>query len=293
MYQLSIRLKKSLPAYSFLAPAFVFIIIFTLVPLVLAVIYSFEDWDFGKTSAFIGLSNYQYLLTNPLFGLALRNTIIYTIGVVTGVTIISLALAILVNGGLIFQPLFRTVYFLPAVSSIAIVAVIFKVLYNPTYGLLNYLLSLVGIPMQMWLVSTKTALPAIMIMDVWKSVGYYMIIFLAGLQGIPQSLYDAAAVDGAGRWKSFFYITVPLLSPTILFVVVVSTIGCFQVFDSVFIMTGGGPVNRTMVLGQLIYTYAFSYFHLGKASAMAFVLAIIIFAVSYIQRRLLNKEVEY
>jgi multiple sugar transport system permease protein len=151
----------------------------------------------------------------------------------------------------------------------------------------------VGIPMQLWLVSTKTALPAIMIMDIWKSAGYFMVIFLAGLQGIPQSLYDAAAVDGANRWKSFFYITLPLLSPTILFVVVVSTISCFQVFDSVFIMTGGGPANRTMVLGQLIYTYAFLYFKLGKASAMAFVLAIIIFVISYIQRRLLNKEVEY
>ena len=238
-------------------------------------------------------SFYKFLLTTPIFGLALRNTIIYTIGVVTGVTIISLAIALLVNSGIIFQPLFRTVYFLPAVSSIAIVAVIFKVLYNPTYGLLNYLLSLVGIPMQLWLVSTKTALPAIMIMDVWKSAGYFMVIFLAGLQGIPKSLYDAAAVDGANRWKSFFYITLPLLSPTILFVVVVSTIGCFQVFDSVFIMTGGGPDNRTMVLGQLIYTYAFLYFHLGKASAMAFVLAINIFVISYIQRRLLNKEVEY
>jgi multiple sugar transport system permease protein len=175
----------------------------------------------------------------------------------------------------------------------AIVAVIWKVIYNPTFGLLNLMLGKIGIAPQMWLVSPNTALPAIMLMNIWKSVGYFMVIYLAGLQGIPQSLYEAAAIDGADRWKSFWYVTLPLLQPTTLFVIVVATINSFQVFDAVFIMTGGGPAHRTEVLGSLIYTTGFLHFRLGAASAMAYVLAIIIFVISFLQRRLLTSEVEY
>lgn len=293
MNQLSVRLKKSLVAYGFLAPAFIVIILFTIIPIVMALFYSFRDWNFGKTSTYIGLANYQSLLKDELFGLAFRNTVIYTVGVVSGVTVISLALALLVNTGLRFRGLIRTVYFLPAISSMAIVAVIWKVIYNPTFGLLNYLLGKVGIQPQMWLISPTTALPSIMLMEIWRSAGYFMIIFLAGLQGIPAALYDAAAVDGADRGKSFLYVTLPLLRPTILFVVVVATIHSFQVFDAIYIMTGGGPAHRTEVLGSLIYITGFLHFYLGRASAIAYILTIIIFTISYIQRRLLASEVEY
>lgn len=231
----------------------------------------------------VGISNYQSLINDEVFWKVLWNTIYYTLGTVPIGIIISLLLAIALNQKIKGIKIFRTAYFLPVISSAVAVAVVWQWVYNPEFGLLNYLLSFVGIEGPNWLTSKNWAMPAVIITGIWKNLGFNMLLFLAGLQGIPEVYYEAARIDGANWWNQFKNITIPLLSHTTFFVVIMSVINSFQVFDQIYIMTGGGPARSTSVMVHYLYQNAFEYFKMGKASAIAYILFILVFFATLIQ----------
>ena len=224
----------------------------------------------------------------------LRNTFAF-VGMAVPLSVGSaLALALLVNTGLRGITVFRTAYFLPVVSSMIAVALVWSWILNPQYGLLNYLLRvLFGVQGPAWLDDTAWALPAMVIVTVWKGLGYSMVIFLAGLQNIPADLYHAATIDGAGAWKRFRHITLPLLSPTTFFVLVITLINSFQVFEQTYVLTKGGPANSTVTLSYYVYQNAFQFFQMGKAAAVAYVLFAFLFILTLIQFRVQKRWVFY
>lgn len=285
--------KETVAGYLFLLPALGGILVFILGPVVAAIALSFTKWDLLTPAKFIGLSNYQELIQDPMFRKVMLNTLIFTGASVPLSLILSLGLALALNQKIKGIVIFRTIYFLPVVSSMVAVSLVWRWLYNPNYGLLNYFLNLLHLPSINWLFSTTWAMPAVILMSVWKSLGYNMVIFLAGLQGIPQMYYESAKIDGAGKFQAFKNITLPLLSPTTFFVLVISIISSFQVFDQIFVMTSGGPAHATEVIIYYIYHNAFQIFRMGYASALAFCLFIIIFALTLLQIRLSKRWVFY
>jgi len=285
--------KEAVAGYLFLLPALGGILVFILGPVVAAIALSFTKWDLLTPAKFIGLSNYQELIQDPMFRKVMLNTLIFTGASAPLSLILSLGLALALNQKIKGIVVFRTIYFLPVVSSMVAVSLVWRWLYNPNYGLLNYFLNLLHLPSVNWLFSTTWAMPAIILMSVWKGLGYNMVIFLAGLQGIPQMYYESAKIDGAGKFQSFKDITLPLLSPTTFFVLVISIISSFQVFDQIFVMTSGGPAHATEVIIYYIYHNAFQIFRMGYASALAFCLFIIIFALTLLQIRLSKRWVFY
>jgi len=285
--------KETAAGYLFLLPALGGILVFILGPVVAAIALSFTKWDLLTPAKFIGLSNYQELIQDPMFRKVMLNTLIFTGASVPLSLILSLGLALALNQKIKGIVIFRTIYFLPVVSSMVAVSLVWRWLYNPNYGLLNYFLNLLHLPSVNWLFSTTWAMPAVILMSVWKGLGYNMVIFLAGLQGIPQMYYESAKIDGAGKFQAFKNITLPLLSPTTFFVLVISIISSFQVFDQIFVMTSGGPAHATEVIIYYIYHNAFQIFRMGYASALAFCLFIIIFALTLLQIRLSKRWVFY
>jgi multiple sugar transport system permease protein len=266
-----------------LLPNIIGFLAFTLIPVIASFVLSFTTWDMLSPIKWIGISNYTDLLHDPTFIKVFWNTI-YFAGVSVPLGIVcSLLLAVALDQGANFKKFYRAAYFLPVVSSMVAVAVVWQFIYNPEYGLFNYFLSLLGIKGPNWLTSTVWAMPAVIITSVWKNVGFNMLIFLAGLQGISNDYYEAAELDGANLRQKFFYITIPLLSPTTFFVTVMSFIGSFQVFDTVFLMTQGGPARSTSVIVHYLYENAFKYFNMGYASAMAYVLFFMVFLITMIQ----------
>lgn len=279
---------ETIAAYAFLTPALVVLGLFTFGPIAFSLALGFFDWNLlapGRT--FVGLDNFVELSQDEVFRIALRNTFVYAIGVVPVQTFLALLLALAVNQGIPGQAFFRAAFYIPAITSSVVTSVIFLWIFSKT-GLLNYLLSLVGITGEDWIGSPKYALASIMALNVWSTSGYFMITFLAGLQNIPKVLYEAAKIDGAGWWRTFWHITVPSLRPTFFFVVTLGLIGCFQVFDQIYVMSNGGPVNATTTASYYIYNSAFKYFRLGYAAAASLVLFLIIFAVTQAQRRILG-----
>jgi len=285
--------KETAAGYLFLLPALGGILVFILGPVVAAIALSFTKWDLLTPAKFIGLSNYQELIQDPMFRKVMLNTLIFTGASAPLSLILSLGLALALNQKIKGIVVFRTIYFLPVVSSMVAVSLVWRWLYNPNYGLLNYFLNLLHLPSVNWLFSTTWAMPAVILMSVWKGLGYNMVIFLAGLQGIPQMYYESAKIDGAGKFQAFKNITLPLLSPTTFFVLVISIISSFQVFDQIFVMTSGGPAHATEVIIYYIYHNAFQIFRMGYASALAFCLFIIIFALTLLQIRLSKRWVFY
>jgi len=285
--------KEAVAGYLFLLPALGGILVFILGPVVAAIALSFTKWDLLTPAKFIGLSNYQELIQDPMFRKVMLNTLIFTGASAPLSLILSLGLALALNQKIKGIVVFRTIYFLPVVSSMVAVSLVWRWLYNPNYGLLNYFLNLLHLPSVNWLFSTTWAMPAVILMSVWKGLGYNMVIFLAGLQGIPQMYYESAKIDGAGKFQAFKNITLPLLSPTTFFVLVISIISSFQVFDQIFVMTSGGPAHATEVIIYYIYHNAFQIFRMGYASALAFCLFIIIFALTLLQIRLSKRWVFY
>jgi multiple sugar transport system permease protein len=268
----------------------------TLYPLVYAFVMSFAEWNLIKPSRFVGLDNYRRALEDPIFWMALRNTLFYVAVTVPGQMILGLAVALLLDAPLRARAFFRTVYYIPVVTSWVVVSLIFTYLYNGQAGLINWVLrdGLHLIDKNIyWLGEPWPAKLAIASLGIWKGVGWTMVIFLAGLQSIPTNLYEAAAVDGAGRWQRFRHVTLPLIRQTTVFVLVLLTIGGFQVFISVYIMTGGDPLHRTEVLLTYMYGNAFEFLDLGYGAALAYLIAAMIFALSLIQIRLLRRPVEY
>lgn len=209
------------------------------------------------------------------------------------VIVISLGIAIILNKNIKGRMFFRAAYFVPVVSSWVAVSLIWKWLFNPSFGIINYVLSLVGISGPAWLHDPQFAMIAIIITSVWKDIGFLMVMFLAGLQNIPDTYYEAASIDGASSFRKFWNITVPLLAPTTFFVLIISLINSFQVFDQVMIMTGGGPAGTTTVLVQQIYNHAFRYYEMGYASAMSWFLFVIIFVITAVQMKLQKRWVDY
>jgi ABC-type sugar transport system permease subunit len=241
----------------------------------------------------VGLDNYIYLLTSDtVFRQALGNTFIFVIGGVGSNVVLGLGFALLLNSRLRGQTLWRILYFLPVITAPLALGVMFAFIFNRNYGLVNSILVAIGIPRQPFLASPYQALFVVIIMAVYQYVGYYIVIFVAGLQGIPQDYYDAASVDGANGWQRFWKITLPLLKPVMLFVIVTNTIGGLQVFDLVFSSTGGGPVNSTQTIVLHMYNTAFKFSRMGRASAMAFILFAIILTITVIQLRVLRDRTE-
>ena len=283
------RRAEALAAYAFLTPAIVVLGLFTFGPIVFSLALAFFDWNLlapGRT--FVGLGNFVELSGDEVFRIALRNTFVYALGVVPVQTFLALLLAVAVNQGIPARGFFRAAFYLPAITSSVVTSVILLWIFSKT-GLLNYLLSLVGITGEDWIGSPRYALASIMALNVWSTSGYFMITFLAGLQSIPKSLYEAAELDGAGWWSQFRHVTLPGLRPTVFFVVTLGLIGCFQVFDQIYVMSSGGPVNATTTASYYIYNSAFKYFRLGYAAAASIVLFLLIFAVTEVQRRFLGE----
>ena len=283
------------PGFWFVAPALSLIVSFFFLPVIAALGLSFSDFDIyalgdPSTLRWIGFGNYARLLHDPLFWVALKNTVYFVmIGGPLSVSA-SLVAALLVNHRLVrLKGMFRTLFFLPVVTTLVAVAVVWRYLYHPRYGFLNYLLGLVGWQPIDWLGNPHWAMPAIILMAVWKNFGFNMIIFVAGLQNIPSRLYEAARIDGAGAWSQFRHITLPLLTPTFVFVTVTTMIGYLQVFAEPYVMTQGGPANSTLSLSLLMFRDGFRWWNMGYASATAFVLFAIILAGTLIQLKLSKK----
>jgi multiple sugar transport system permease protein len=266
----------------FIFPWVVGFILLDLGPYIFALIISFLNWDVGRPPTYIGLRNYQAAFTDPLVGKSLWNTAYYTLFHVPGSTIIAFAVAGLLNQRVRGMPIWRTMYYIPSVTSGVGMALIWIWLFAPR-GALNGMLGWFGIEGPRWLTSTTWAMPALIIMSNWKGIGYAMLIFLAGLQGVPAELYEAAVMDGANSWYRLVKITIPMLSPTTFFVLTTSFIGAFQGFDQFYIMTNGGPSFATTTLVLHIFNNGFRYFKMGYASSMAFVLFLCILFITLIQ----------
>lgn len=277
-------------AYVFILANLLGFLVFTLGPLVFSLGLSFFKWDMIRPAEFVGLRNYTDLFVDPRFLQVLYNTAFYVLLAVPIRTVLALGLATAVNQKIRGTTFYRAAYYLPTVTSLVAVSLVWRWIFNPEYGILNYALKSIGIAdPPTWLLSQAWAMPAIIIMTIWHGAGYYMVIFLAGLQGIPETLYEAAKVDGASAWARFQHITLPLLSPATFFVIVMSVIGSFQIFTVSLVMTDGGPAGSTETIVLYLYRSGFQYFRMGYASAMAWVLCLTIFvftaAQTYLQKR--------
>lgn len=287
-------LFRAVEPWLYLLPTVIGLLLFSAGAVAVSFLMSFTHWDVITPPEWIWLENYLALWGSDLFWEVVRNTVVFVLMAVPLSVSASLALALAANTGLRGIVFFRTAYFLPVVSSMIAVALVWSWIYNPEYGLLNYLLrALFGINGPAWLDSTAWALPAMVIVTVWKGLGYSMVIFLAGLQSIPEDLYHAATIDGAGVWRKFRHITLPMLSPTTFFVIVITLINSFQVFEQTYVLTKGGPANATLTMSYYIYQNAFQFFQMGKAAALSYVLFAAIFIVTLIQFRIQKRWVFY
>jgi len=276
----------------FLGPALAAIGLFFFVPVLAAFVMSFTDFDIYSLgdlqyARFVGLRNYFQLFEDPLFWKALWNTLYFLVAGGPLSIAVSLGTAVLLQSKLVrYQSFFRFVYFAPVVTTLVAVAIVWRFVYHPRFGVLNFFLSLLGVDMIDWLGDPHWAMPAIIILAVWKNFGYNMIIFIAGLQNIPASLYEAASIDGAGTWQRFTKITLPMLAPTTVFITVITMIGYFQLFAEPYVMTQGGPLNSTLSIVLLMYQQGFRWWNMGYSAAIAFVLFACILVASIVQTRL-------
>lgn len=273
--------RRQIEGYLFLLPWLIGLIVFRLIPIVSSAVLSLMSWDILQPPHFIGLRNYGDLLTDNLFWTSLFNTLYYVAGSVPLILILALLAALLLNRRLPGVGVLRTVFYLPSVTAGVAVALLWTWMFEPQYGVIDTILGWFHIPGPAWLGSTTWAMPAIILMGTW-SLGGTMVIFLAGLQGIPRHLLDAAALDGANGWQRFWTVTLPMLSPVIFFNLIIGVINSFQVFTQAYVMTNGGPANATLVYILYLYNQGFSYLHMGYASALAWILFLIILALTAI-----------
>jgi multiple sugar transport system permease protein len=280
-------------AYFFLALPIVHFLLFRLYPILQAIYLSFVNFNiWGNT--WVGLANFQTVAKDELFWQAMRNTAYYTVTTVPLSLVIAFFLSVLIFPlGSRTASFFKSAYYLPNVASAAVLSLIWLWLFEPRFGLLNYLLSLIGVTRVYWLGDIKVAMNALVLMNLASGHGYSIILITAAMGGIPSSIYEAARLDGADRWQQFWRITLPLLKPITLYLLVIDTIGSFQVFTNIYIMTRGGPANATMTVVYLIFRTAFDFFSYGPASAQAMALFVIILVMSVAQYRWLGTDVEY
>jgi multiple sugar transport system permease protein len=283
-------------AWCFVAPALVIIGVFFVLPVVAALAMSFTDFDIYaladlRNLRLVGLQNYARLLETPLFWQAFGNTLYFVVVGVPLSVATSFAAALLLHSRLVrFRGFFRTALFAPVVTTLVAVAVIWRYLFNPHYGLLNYGLGRLGVPPIDWLGDPQWAMPAIIVFAVWKNFGYNMIILLAGLQSIPEPLYEAARIDGASLWRQFRHVTLPMLAPIVAMVNILTIAGYFQLFAEPYVMTQGGPLQSTVSVLYFMYEEGFKWWNLGSASSVAFILFLFIFSVTAVQLRLARWE---
>jgi multiple sugar transport system permease protein len=286
--------RDGLTAFLFLSPTLILFGTFIVFPVIFSFYLSFHKWNmFSTEQTFIGFANYTQLLRSPDFWQVFRNTVVYTLGTVPVNMVLALAVAYLLNKKLVGKKFLRTAFFTPVIISWIAAAVIWRWLFEPNYGLINYVLGFFGVSPINWLNDPTMAMIALIIVGVWKTFGFNMILFSAGLQSIPEHYYEAAEIDGAGKLSQFWNITLPLLSPTTFFIVIMSVIGSFQVFDAVYVLTSGGPLGSTKVMIFYIYENAFKFFNMGYASALAYVLFAVIFMLTLLQFKILSKRVHY
>ena len=268
---------------AFLAPSAVPLTAFVLYPMVQAAWISLHRWNLLSPMRWVGLDNYRKLLVDPVTRAVFGHTLLYVVGELPLVLVGGLALALALNTRLRGRTLLRGVYFLPVVTSWIVVALVWRWLLNPAVGVVNHLLGLVGITGPGWWTDPRWALPSIILASAWKDLGFVMVILLAGLQSIPQDVREAALIDGAGPWRRLVSITLPLLSPSIFFVLVISLVNGFQVFDQVYAMTGGGPAGSSEVVVQRVYDLTFRYAQAGSASALSMLLFALVLTVTVVQ----------
>ena len=279
--------------YIFVSPYIIFFGLFIAYPLVFSFYLIFHRWDLVSAPKPVGMDNIIFLLNDGVFWKALFNTIIFLLIHIPSQIVIALGIAIILSQKIRARAFFRASFFLPVIISGAVVTILWTRLYSTDIGLINNILAKIGLPAVPWLTNQYMAMPSIAIMATWKNVGFYIILFLIGLQNIPKHLYEAASIEGASKPQAFFHITLPLLKPTMLLVVVISTINGFNLFIEPYVMTGGGPINSSLSVVLYIYKQAFSYQHMGYAATVGFALTIIIFIVSIIQRKFLQSETYY
>ena len=284
--------RRMLWAYAFVAAPIIALLVFLAGPILFSGWVSLHRWDMLSPVGDMpwrGLQNYVFLLTrDTIFIKALGNTFLFAIGGVGANTILGLGFALLLNSRIRGRAVWRVLYFMPVITAPLALAVMFSFIFDRNYGVVNNIITALGLPRQPFLSGPNQALMTLIFIAIYQYVGYYIVIFLAGLQGIPQDYYDAAQVDGAGNWQEFRFITLPLLRPVMLFVVVTNTIGALQVFDLVFATTGGAPANSSMTVVLHMYNTAFKFSRMGRASAMAFILFAIIMLITVMQVRLLR-----
>jgi len=273
-------------AFILLLPNFLGFMIFLMVPMVVSFGMSFVSWDLFGPVRWVGLGNYiELFFEDQVFRRVFWNTLYFTAVTVPISIVLSLLLALAMDQKIIGIRFFRVAYFMPVISSMIAVAIVWQWIYNPEFGLLNYILGLIGIEGQSWLSDVFLAMPAIIVVAIWQGLGFNMLLFLAGLQGISEIYYEAAEVDGAGWFQKFWNITIPLLAPTTFFILVMAVIGALQAFDAVYLMTAGGPARATSVLAHYLFQNAFQYFRMGYASAIAYVLFFLVLSFTLIQLR--------
>lgn len=281
--------RRERAAWVFIAPALIAIAVFFVVPVVSAMFLSVTDFDIYaladlRNLRFVGAQNYERLLTNPLFWGAMRNTVLFAVIGVPLTIAASLGAAVILHARVVkWRPIWRVMFFAPYVTTLVATAVLWNYLLHTRYGVINWVLTTVGLPAVDWLGSPATSIPAILMFVVWKTFGYNMLIFLAVLQTVPDDLYEAARIDGAGPWKSFRHVTLPAIAPTLLLVSIISVAGFFQLFAEPYVMTQGGPAQSTVTVLYFMYEEGFKWWNLGSASAVAFILFLCIFAVTLVQ----------
>jgi multiple sugar transport system permease protein len=292
------RLRETIDAYGMLMPTILGVGVFFVIPLAISLFLSFTDARLFGDPNFVGFANYVRALGNATFWTSLRNTFVFSLATMVLSIVPALVLAILLNERIVARSFFRAAFFIPVVASVVGVSLLWRYLFNVDFGFVNYALSLFGIPAIPWLTRPEWGLISVIIVFSWKTIGYNMVIFLAGLQGVPTQLYEAASLDGANRWRQFWNITLPMLSPTSFFVVVTTLINCLQVFD-VPIALGltrsntVGPADSMLTVVPLLYREAFLAGRMGYASTLAWILFIIIMAITFVQFRVSSRWVNY
>lgn len=291
----AVRRRETIVAYMLLSPVIILFLVFIAGPLVGAVVLSFFEWNLLSDARFAGLDNYRALLDDVEARQSIVNTLVFAFWSLVLHIGFALVLALMVQRGMpvVLRYLFRTAIFFPVIMSWASVALIWNFILDPNFGFINYYLANLGIPTESWLLSPTWAMPSIILVDLWKTLGFTFILILAGLQGVPTHLYEAAKLDGATSWNLFRDVTMPMLSPTLFMVAIITFIGAFQIFEPMYIMTGGGPLNATISIVQKIYETGFRAFEMGYAAAISLVVFLVIMVVTLIQMRLSRYWVFY
>lgn len=290
----ALKRKEISSAYLFLLPVLLLLLLFYIIPTIMAFFVSMTDYSMLESPVWLGVGNYIKIIHDPVFLKSIVNTVLYSLIYIPGNIVLAFILALM-----LLQPFVKmkgtwlTMLYLPRMTSMVVASFIWLWLYQPDYGLLNNLLSYVGIPPQKWIYSSSAVLPSVALVTIWKEVGYTTVLVIAGLEGIPKDFYDASEVDGATKWQTFWKITIPLLKPVLLLVIIRTTIESFRVFTQIFVMTKGGPANASTTIIHQIYQTGFEYMRLGEASAMSFILLFILVIVFIPYFRMLREKTTF